>query len=138
MECGAKEIFSSLLHEFAHGLANARGLSDTSRQGRYHNSRFRLCAEELGLQVKQDGSFGWTQTSLRKKTVKEYEKEIKSIESALSFLPHHREREHRVVPEERRRVHVRCFCGRHLRLLAKFLEDGPIICGKCNTVFGKR
>jgi hypothetical protein len=35
------------VHEAAHGLANTRGVKDTSRQGRYHNKRFRALAEEL-------------------------------------------------------------------------------------------
>ena len=33
------EVLGTLLHEAAHGLAQARGLQDTSRGGRYHNSR---------------------------------------------------------------------------------------------------
>jgi hypothetical protein len=45
---------------------------NTSRQGRYHNHRFRTLAEELGLQVQRDSTFGWTQTNLRASTVVAY------------------------------------------------------------------
>ncbi|WP_238487764.1 tyrosine-type recombinase/integrase [Actinoplanes flavus] len=34
------EILVTLLHEAAHGLADVRGIQDTSRQGRWHNKKF--------------------------------------------------------------------------------------------------
>ena len=34
-------------HEAAHGLAYARKIGDTSRQGRYHNRRYAALAGEL-------------------------------------------------------------------------------------------
>ena len=43
-----------ILHEAAHALAYARGIKDTSRQGRYHNKHFKTCAEQLGLAVEHD------------------------------------------------------------------------------------
>jgi hypothetical protein len=33
---GAVDVLGTLLHEAAHGLAHARRIKDTSRQGRYH------------------------------------------------------------------------------------------------------
>ena len=33
-----REVLGTLLHEAAHALATARGIQDTSRQGRYHNT----------------------------------------------------------------------------------------------------
>src|SRR5262245_52341624 len=44
-----REILHTLLHEAAHALAHARGIKDTSRQGRYHNRQFTTLAAELGL-----------------------------------------------------------------------------------------
>ena len=44
-----REVLGTLLHEAAHALAHARGIKDTSRQGRYHNKHFKTLAEELGL-----------------------------------------------------------------------------------------
>src|SRR5687768_783210 len=38
---GADEVLATLLHEAAHGVASVRGIKDTSRQGRYHNARFK-------------------------------------------------------------------------------------------------
>jgi hypothetical protein len=46
---GPPEVLGTLLHEAAHGLAKTRGIKDTSRQGRFHNLRYKALAEELGL-----------------------------------------------------------------------------------------
>ena len=48
------EVLATLLHEAAHALAHARGIKDTSRQGRYHNKQFKNRAEEVGLAVEHD------------------------------------------------------------------------------------
>jgi hypothetical protein len=38
-------VLENLLHMAAHGLAAARGISDTSRRGQYHNKKDRELAE---------------------------------------------------------------------------------------------
>ncbi len=43
-------LLQTLLHESVHLLAIERGISDTSRQFRYHSKKFRTLAEELGLE----------------------------------------------------------------------------------------
>ena len=37
LQRGPVDVLGTLLHEAAHGLAYARKISDTSRQGRFHN-----------------------------------------------------------------------------------------------------
>ena len=52
LQRGPIDVLGTLLHEADHGLAHARKVSDTSRQGRYHNRRhYATPAAELGLQV---------------------------------------------------------------------------------------
>jgi hypothetical protein len=58
------DVLGTLLHEAAHGLAHARGIQDTSRQGRYHNKRYAQLAGELGLQVAEQAPVGWTATTV--------------------------------------------------------------------------
>lgn len=43
------KLMETLIHEAAHIVAMVRGVKDTSRQGRYHNKRFRAICEEMGL-----------------------------------------------------------------------------------------
>ena len=58
------EVLGTLLHEAAHALAHARGIKDTSRQGRYHNKHFKTHAEELGLTVTHDDRHGWSASTI--------------------------------------------------------------------------
>lgn len=46
---GTRSLLTTVLHEAVHALAKARGVKDTSRQGRWHNLRFVTLAEEFGL-----------------------------------------------------------------------------------------
>src|SRR5215469_6253683 len=61
---GAHAVLATMLHEAAHALAAARGIQDTSRQGRYHNRKFKAHAEELGITVEHDDRAGWSITTL--------------------------------------------------------------------------
>ena len=55
LQRGPVDVLGTLLHEAAHGLAHARKISDTSRQGRYHNRRYATLARELGLDGRPPG-----------------------------------------------------------------------------------
>ncbi|WP_218590007.1 hypothetical protein [Pseudonocardia oceani] len=56
---GPADVLGALLHEAAHALAHVRDVKDTSRQGRWHNARFKALAGELGIEVtKTRGSGG--------------------------------------------------------------------------------
>jgi hypothetical protein len=46
---GARDVLATLLHEAADALADQRRIQHTSRQGRYHNQRFKRLAGKLGL-----------------------------------------------------------------------------------------
>jgi len=82
---GAESVLRTLLHEAAHGLAHVRKIKDTSRQGRYHNRRYQVLAEELGLDVAEAGALGWSSTNLRDATIKQYWRELQQLRSALTI-----------------------------------------------------
>jgi hypothetical protein len=81
------DVLATLLHEAAHALASTRGIHDASRQGRYHNRRFKTIAEEVGLEVSQDPPFGWCSTSVPASTAACYREALAVIERALTRLP---------------------------------------------------
>ena len=54
LAAGAHQVLQTVIHEAVHALAEARGIKETSRQGRYHNKRFVTLAEELGLTYDTD------------------------------------------------------------------------------------
>jgi single stranded DNA-binding protein len=56
----AVEVFTTVLHEATHALADIREIQDTSRQGRWHNRRFASLADELGMDTTKDPRIGWS------------------------------------------------------------------------------
>ena len=70
------EVLGTLLHEAAHALAHARGIKDTSRQGRYHNKHFKTHAEELGLTVEHDDRNGWSASTITRATQTAYARQL--------------------------------------------------------------
>lgn len=129
---GARDVVATLLHEAAHALADRRRIQDTSRQGRYHNRRFKRLAEELGLRVEHHPALGWSPTTLPDATSEWYAPVIAALAEALTV---HRAAE----PTQRRRrpssVACVCSCGRRIRIAPSVLEHGPVICGVCSGPF---
>ena len=60
-----------------------RGIQATSRRGRFHNTRYLLLAEELGLAVAKRGSDGWTDTAVPDAAVAAYRAEFRCLDEAL-------------------------------------------------------
>ncbi|MBF6063001.1 hypothetical protein IU500_12505 [Nocardia terpenica] len=144
----AAEVLSTLLHEASHGLAVARGIQDTSRQGRYHNQRFKELAEELRLDVVHTKDIGWSTSTLTELGQWDYRREIAGLERAM--LTHRRneialgtaepgtegegsdgDEDKTARKSSNNGVSMSCPCGRKLRVSLKERDRGPIICGLC-------
>lgn len=54
----AEQALITLLHESCHVWAQAQGIKDTSRDGRYHNKRFAQIALVIGLGIEKDKLIG--------------------------------------------------------------------------------
>jgi len=130
---GAVEVLGTLLHEAAHGLAAARGVHDTSRQGRYHNRRYAALAGELGLAARTAGSRGWTATTVGADTAAGYAAVLDDLARALVLW---RRAEH---PATGRRagnlLAAACACGRRIRVAPSTLAAAPVLCGRCGGPF---
>lgn len=133
---GGREVLGTLLHEAGHGLALVRGIQDTSRQGRYHNERYRRLGDELGLVLAKDPSIGWSLTQVPNATAELYRQQIGLIDAALVA---YRRGEVQGGPGGRTSnnngVAAACDCGRKLRLSRAVYDAGPITCGLCGTDF---
>jgi hypothetical protein len=131
---GALEVLGTLLHEAAHGLAQARGVQDTSRQGRYHNRRYAQLAGELGLEVTIVQPIGWSATTVPAPTAAGYTSQLEELQAALVLW---RRQEHRLGSGTRARnlLACACPCGRRLRVAKATLAEAPIVCGACQQPF---
>ena len=64
------EIAETLLHEMAHLSNLLAGVQDCSRGGFYHNKKFKVTAERVGLVVAFSDKYGWAFTKPTEETVK--------------------------------------------------------------------
>jgi hypothetical protein len=128
------EVLGTLLHEAAHGLAQARGVQDTSRQGRYHNRRYAQLGRELGLEVTTVKPIGWSATTVPEPTAAGYAGQLEELQAALVLW---RRQEHRLGTGTRSRnlLAAACGCGRRIRAAKAALAEAPIVCGACTHPF---
>lgn len=131
---GAREALVTLLHEAAHALAQVRGVKDTSRQGRYHNKRFKALGEELGLVITRVDAIGWSGSELPTATADAYRQTLRDLDAALTM---HRRSELPAGPAKPSRSPIAavCGCGRRIRVAPSVLGAGPIVCGLCAKEF---
>lgn len=135
LAAGPERVLATLLHEAAHGLAHARGVKDTSRQGRYHNTRYRDLARELGLVCEDAGQHGWTDTRLPPSTAAGYRRVLVALGAALVAFRHPEPQRGASTARKSNGVVARCECGRQFRITASVLALGPIMCAVCETPF---
>jgi hypothetical protein len=141
---GALDVIGTLLHEAVHGIAATRQIQDTSRQGRYHNTRFRNLAAEVGIAVEHSDKLGWSTTSVPAVTAERYAAEVAQLTAAITA---HRRSESAVMgagsgggaggtrSSSNNGVALVCGCGRKIRASVTVAEAGPIMCGLCGEEF---
>ena len=130
----AQDVLGTLLHEAAHALAAARGIKDTSRQHRYHNTRYKVLAEELGITVTFDPTIGWSITTVPDATAETYTDQLTALQAAMTLWRADEE----FTPAERRNsnlIAAICPCGRSIRAAASTLAEAPIVCTACGEPF---
>jgi hypothetical protein len=134
LQRGPLDVLGTLLHEAAHGLAQVRGVQDTSRQGRYHNRRYAALALELGLEVANVQPIGWSITTVPDTTAAAYAGQLEELAAALVLW---RRQEHRLGtgPRSRNLLAAACGCGRRIRAAKATLAEAPILCGRCTEPF---
>jgi hypothetical protein len=124
----------TLLHEAAHGLAHVRAIKDTSRQGRFHNTRYKRLALEVGLDVTTIGTLGWSATSVPDTTVIEYTRQLDELAAVLTAW-RHREADPDRRTNSNNGLPAVCGCGRRIRVAPSTYQAGPILCGLCGNEF---
>src|SRR6266496_563512 len=132
---GARALLGTLLHEASHGVASIRGVKDTSRQGRYHNTKFRDIAVELGITVDKDPKIGWSITTVPDLTAADYTTELDVLDQTLiayrlADIPNGK-------PKTNNGIVAECGCepARKIRLSRSTYDLGPIYYSVCKQPF---
>jgi hypothetical protein len=134
LQRGPVDVLGTLLHEAAHGLAQARDVQDTSRQGRYHNRRYATLARELGLEVASVQPIGWSATTIPDTTAAAYAGQLEDLAAAVVLWRRH-EHPSGAGPRSRNLLAAACGCGRRIRVAKTTLAEAPILCGACAQPF---
>lgn len=66
---GIYSVISTLMHEMVHLYNLENNIKDTSRNGTYHNKRFKAEAEAHGLLIDFDKNIGWSPTKLNTESI---------------------------------------------------------------------
>lgn len=129
---GAVATLGTLLHEAAHGVANSREVKDTSRQGRYHNAKFRTLAEEMGIEVSHDPTRGWSETTVPETTISAYTVEVEMLQQAITA---YRLVDLAAASTAKITPVYRCECNREIKVSKKAIAEGGLLCGVCKEPF---
>ncbi len=130
-----KDVLGTLLHEAAHALAHARGIKDTSRQGRYHNKHYKTCAEQLGLAAEHDQRNGWAATTVTDVTKIAYARQLAGLAQAMTMWRHGETTTGPATKRSTNLIAAACPCGRSIRVAASTLAEAPITCHACDGDF---
>lgn len=128
------DVLGTLLHEAAHALAHARGIKNTSRQGRYHNKHFKTHAEELGT-VEHDDRNGWSASTITNITQTAYARQLDALTEAMTLWRHGETITGATPRRNTNFIAAICPCGRSIRAAASTLAEALIICLACGGKF---
>ncbi|MGW2426037.1 hypothetical protein ACWC0C_43675 [Streptomyces sp. NPDC001709] len=157
---GGEMVVETMLHEAAHALAAVRGVRDTSCAGRWHNRKYAALAQELGLEPPKKAAkvIGFSEALITAATVGRYAAQIRKLDAAT--LAHieapkdddegepggqdQKQTQSEDNPGPRggrgragKRTAVECGCEtpRRMQVTPAFLEEAPVLCGKCRQEF---
>jgi hypothetical protein len=131
LQLGGRQVLGTLLHEGVHALAHVKGITDTSRGGRYHNKRYKALAELIGLDVAQVGTIGWSNTTVTDATATTYAKTITALDAACNLW---RSAEQHAEKDKKPTTNLAvaaCQCPRKIRVAPGTPAEGPIMCAVC-------
>ncbi|MER5511543.1 hypothetical protein ABT052_40460 [Streptomyces sp. NPDC002766] len=150
---GGEMVVETMLHEAGHALAAVRGIRDTSCAGRWHNRRFADLARELGLEPpkKAQKVIGFSEALITAATVGRYAAQLRRLDAAALArieVPEDDKSQQEPQSEDNpgprggrgragKRVAVECGCTppRRMQVSPAFLDDAPVLCGRCRTEF---
>ena len=131
----AEEVFTTLIHEAAHGIAESRGIKDVS--GVRHNRKFAMVCEELGMMPPEnpDSRLGFSAATLTPALEEHFAEEIGWLEAELTFF---RKLFLKEKTTNKTTWIASCLCDRKVRLPKKTINDPralDLVCQECGSDF---
>lgn len=135
---GGRTTFTTLLHEAVHSFCAAKGIKEVSRQGRYHNERFKQTAEGFGLTVERRGSFGWGTTGITEDTATAFKNVIDDLDESIRMWQEFTSGTSVAAPKKKGKGMLKLVClgcNRIIRASKRTVQGGPIRCVPCGNDF---
>lgn len=121
-----ENVVATLLHEMTHIYCMMHGIQDTSRNGQYHNKRFKAQAETVGLIIEKDNKIGWSLTRPSEELVKYIHSKKWDMIPLFRSSPHDSKTTGGKRPSSTRKYICPC-CEQSVRATKKTI----LICGYC-------
>lgn len=121
-----EEVVATLLHEMVHLYNLEHSIKDTSRNGTYHNKKFKETAEKCGLVIERDSKYGWTITTLNQ-DAKEF---VKSL-NMKNFSLYRQKDEKNKLQNQSSRKYVCPQCG----CIIRATKEVHVMCIECQQPF---
>lgn len=122
-----EEVCSTLLHEMVHLWNLQNEIQDTSRNGSYHNKKFKDVAERHGLIIDKDEKYGWTLTTLNE----EAKVFIKSLNAEGFAIYRKKIARVKSTSKQSTRKYVCPSCG----CIIRATKEVRVICSDCDVEF---
>jgi len=90
---------------------------------------------ELGLDVAEVGSIGWSSTTLSEQAKHEYRRELARLQAALTLSRRGEQGGAGGRKSNNNLLACTCACDRRIRVSGATLAAGPIVCGLCGEPF---
>lgn len=128
-----EELLSTLLHEVAHSLNFKNEIRDVSAN-QYHNAKFKLQAEALGLKTDKDRKGSVITTGLTELGLKRWKKVLTILTDALALTA---TGEGSQKPKGRNTNLIKAECGScdNVIRLSRSVLDSGVICKACKVEF---
>lgn len=120
-----EDVCEVLLHEMCHFYNLQNNIQDCSRSSQYHNSKFKNCAEQHGLNVEKHPSYGYTITSLKPETL-EYIKTLNLTDFTLF-------RDSPTGEEKKKSSTRKYICPTGCDVSIRATKEVNVICGTCKA-----
>lgn len=125
------ETAETMLHEMVHLYNSMKDVKDTSRGGTYHNKKFKVAAEDHGLNVEKGSKYGFHKTSFKSETKQLFDEKIAEWFKFDIYRPTPAKGQTVTTKKSSMRKYVCPVCGTIIRAT----KEVHVMCFECGEMF---